>query len=1031
MKKYLKVLIIVFVFLIISSFALYLFTHLNKTKSMPTASKGVLDLAQWNFAQDGPIQLNGEWEFYWNQLLTPRNFAKGSAKKPVLTGYIKVPAPWARTVNGRKIPRQGCATYRIILKNAQVPGLFAIEKFNIQLASKVFINGQPLLQDGMPALTLSKSISGNIPQIASIQLDKGQTEIIIQVANYDYVDGGIVTPIRFGLQKDIVQEHDQRVVFEVTTITMLLAIGLIYLILYLAAYMYRRKEPVLLTFAINCILFAIANSLLSERPILYVLPFIPFNVTLKALDFVIFAVLISDAVFLNQMGETILSSRFKNIVVGLFGIYLLMIVALPVNTYMSFLFIFILITLTFIFGVLINNIVLFLQSKHQDLGSAGHAILVFAWFCLAVYTVNLVLYSIGLATNLLFGQISIVFYTISLVLLLSLRFSHAYRTIEEMSQKLIEADKLKDEFLVTTAHELRTPLHAIQNMIQATLDEVAASLDHKQQDNLNLVVRIIQRLTGLINDILDFSKIKRQEIQFNWTPVNVAMVVDTAFDVFRYIRPGKNVQLLKSIPDYPPAVLADENRLRQVMYNLIGNSIKFTEQGCITVTAMFTEDVCFISVEDTGIGIPAPLHDEIFNAFAQGKTSISREYGGTGLGLSISRQLVELMGGRLYLEWSEPGKGTKFTFTLPVAPQPATKHEKIVSDTKSMGFELQVKERSIQSDAEFTILAVDDEPANLLVLLNTFAQDPYNVVTARSGEEALEILRSNRKVDLVLLDIMMPKMSGLEVCRRLRQKHTNFDLPILLLSALYAWEDVALGLETGANDYLTKPFDSRELRARVKTFLALKKSVNDALANEMSFLQAQIKPHFLFNTMSSIISLCYTDGRKAGELLTHLSSYLRKCFDFNNTRTYVSLASEFELTQSYLEIEKARFGDDVQVEYDVDQSLLNYQILPLTIQPLVENAVRHGILQREEGGTIKLTIRWSDGISISVEDNGVGMSNDFIRRFFDIGSLETHRPGGVGLANIHRRLLKFYGDGLSIESTKNVGTKVQFKIPLI
>jgi len=182
---------------------------------------------------------------------------------------------------------------------------------------------------------------------------------------------------------------------------------------------------------------------------------------------------------------------------------------------------------------------------------------------------------------------------------------------------------------------------------------------------------------------------------------------------------------------------------------------------------------------------------------------------------------------------------------------------------------------------ENTILIVDDEIFNIQAALNILNREEYNILIAMSGEEALRKIQEN-EIDLVLLDVMMPKISGIDICRRIREKYSVIELPILISIVGNSNSSLFLGLEAGANDFIAKPFEGKEVSSRVRTLIKLKKSMEDAIKNELAFLQAQIKPHFLYNAISTIIYFCHTDGKKAAELLTDFSKYLRLTFDIDN-----------------------------------------------------------------------------------------------------------------------------------------------------
>ena len=207
------------------------------------------------------------------------------------------------------------------------------------------------------------------------------------------------------------------------------------------------------------------------------------------------------------------------------------------------------------------------------------------------------------------------------------------------------------------------------------------------------------------------------------------------------------------------------------MYNLIGNAIKFTENGTIKIAAKAKKKFIKITIEDTGIGIPNHKREDIFRSFEQVVGDSRRQYGGTGLGLTIARRLAELMGGTLTLEWSEVGIGSKFAFTVPISNKQNDnkKLDPILENKKEISFDLNAK-LEINKSGKYKILVVDDEISNLYVLINLLAKEDCDIITATSGQAALDIIKDEGKIDLILLDVMMPKMSGYEVCRKIRER---------------------------------------------------------------------------------------------------------------------------------------------------------------------------------------------------------------------------------------------------------------------
>jgi diguanylate cyclase (GGDEF)-like protein len=414
------------------------------------------------------------------------------------------------------------------------------------------------------------------------------------------------------------------------------------------------------------------------------------------------------------------------------------------------------------------------------------------------------------------------------------------RELEEKNEYLNRLNELKDEFLANTSHELRTPINGIIGIVESMVDGAAGPLTDEQKYNLAIVSNSGKRLSNMINDILDFTRLKNREIALQIKPVDLKIIVDTVLVLSKPLIKGKDLALADDLDEDLPAVDADENRIQQILYNLIGNAIKFTEKGEIAVSSKVGDGMVAVTVADTGIGIPEEKFDRIFESFEQADGSTEREYGGTGLGLSITRKLVELHGGTIGVE-SKMGEGSRFTFTVPVS---AAKREGIADGNPRPALDIEAfamdetagQERTAADGDAPRILVVDDEPVNVQVLNNLLSIRNYAVTRAYNGAEALErIEKGEREFDLILLDIMMPKMSGYDVCRRLREKYSLFQLPILMLTAKNQVQDVVLGFQSGANDYVQKPFDKEELLARVRTLLSLKQAVNNAIETEKQF----------------------------------------------------------------------------------------------------------------------------------------------------------------------------------------------------
>lgn len=460
--------------------------------------------------------------------------------------------------------------------------------------------------------------------------------------------------------------------------------------------------------------------------------------------------------------------------------------------------------------------------------------------------------------------------------------------LEQKNEALRQMDRLKDEFLANTSHELRTPLNGIIGLAETMLEGVGGSLEPLQQRNLALIAASGHRLATLVDDILDFAKLKHRQLVLQRKSVNMQAVADLVLTLSEPLCTGKAVRLVNAIPPTIPSVLADENRVQQILHNLVGNAIKFSKQGEVRVSAEPRAGWLAISVADEGIGIPEALFERIFESFEQADGSIARQYGGTGLGLSISKQLVALHGGQLTVT-STVGAGSCFTFTLPLAEEAAepepTAPRPALAAAPLLRPGSEVESLVAASEATYHILAVDDEPINLQVLSNLLSLRHYHVTTAASGQEALQKLETSR-YDLVLLDLMMPGLSGYESCRRIRERFAASELPVILLTAKNQVVDLVEGFQAGANDYLTKPFARDELLARIRTHLRLAK-INSAYSRFVprEFLhllgQESIVEVRLGDQVQMSMSVLFSDIRSFTRLSERMSP--RETFNFLNS----------------------------------------------------------------------------------------------------------------------------------------------------
>lgn len=323
------------------------------------------------------------------------------------------------------------------------------------------------------------------------------------------------------------------------------------------------------------------------------------------------------------------------------------------------------------------------------------------------------------------------------------------------------------------------------------------------------------------------------------------------------------------------------------------------------------------------------------------------------------------------------------------------------------------------------ILAVGDDPTNLQVLDHILSPVHYDITLVSNAKEALDLLDS-QEWSLIITDAAMPQRSGYKLTKQIRSKFSLSELPILLLATHSHPEDMYEGYMAGANDYLIKPINSLELKTRVHALINVQRSINERLRLEAAWLQAQIQPHFLFNTLNTIASLSEVDINRMIALLEEFGNYLQASFHDVNLQRVVPLQHELQLLRSYLYIEQERFGERLKVIWQIPEHL-RIELPPLSIQPLVENAIKHGILVRASGGSITINIKeFPQLVEIKIIDDGVGMTEEKVQNLLQ-GDNKIEQ--GIGLLNTDRRLKQLYGHGLKIQSVLDHGTTISFIIP--
>ncbi|TAL34570.1 MAG: response regulator [Spirochaetes bacterium] len=813
----------------------------------PRAHNGILDLRGWDFTRSGPVQLNGEWEFYWERLIGPAEFGADTA--PDKTGFISVPGVWNDfKAGGKALPGDGYATIRLRVLIGEPAGEMALQLFTMGTAFSISVNGTVLATVGVPGTSPETSVPAYRPHIVTFAPGGDSLEITAQVSNFHYRKGGPWREIDLGMENDVRDLRERKIIFDMFLFGSLLIMGLYHVGLFIS----RKKDLAPLYFGIICLIFALRSLVTGHYYLTYLVPGIPFELVIT-LEYIAFFLGVSAfALYLKGLFPENVPRWFVGFYVAIGPLLTLLTLATPARVYTHTILAFqAAVLVSFVSTIVIIAISIYRRRESAWMFMFGFAVVVFAGVNDILHT-NYVIQSFHLLPFAIFIFIFLQAFS------LSRRFSRAFYAVEALSEEvssknieLTRLDVMKDEFLANTSHELRTPLNGINGLAESLMDGAAGALNSEQRENVGMIAASGRRLATLVNDILDLSRLKNSEITLVLRPVDLRQVVEMMLKISRHLASGKQLALTNDVPGDLPFALCDENRIQQILLNLIGNAIKFTETGEVRVSARRGDPAGMITVtvRDTGIGIPRENLGRIFQAFTQADGSVARQFGGTGLGLSITRSLVELHGGSITVE-SEPGAGSSFRFTVPLVERGAQEEADAPMLTpargdddgrvEAQGFDATEQYATQKQDAhilrtfdiaeqpgrEGTVLAVDDDPINLQVIVNYLTMEGYRVVTANSGPRAISLLAA-AKPDLVLLDIMMPGMSGYEAAAQIRKAYPYNELPIVLLTARGRVTDLTEGFASGGSDYIVKPFSKSELLTRIRFHIYLKNAFRE------------------------------------------------------------------------------------------------------------------------------------------------------------------------------------------------------------
>lgn len=786
------------------------------------ANMGFLDMSSVQLNSRLIQPLEGQWKLYSDKLLEPGNLY--SNKENYFYSYTNFPSRLEKEEGFTD--GEGYGTFTLTVKTKDYDKVRGLRIPAITSAFKLWVDDKLVASNGVVGTNHYEEVPKSYTINTYFYQEKQEFNIILQISNFNHKIGGLLESIEFGSDMAISNRTKIKIALEV----FLVGAFFIVAIYNFALYSFRKKNKSNLYFAIVNILIALRTLLVGEKTLVNIHPTLNYELFIKLEYITLCLSVIFFIKFFKNLYPDEFNIWFDRINTIILSLYIPIIIFTKARFYSNILILY----QYYIIVVAIYSLYCIILATIRKRELSLFILLGAVIFSFTV--LNDLLYYMGYIKSDQLSSLGLFVFISIQTFILSVKYTKTLSTVEFMSERLLLIDKLKDEFIESTSNQLIIPLRAVNEVVESSISNLNESNKEELQKNLKLISSSTNNLINIVNNLHDFSKLKGNDIVLNKKIVDINQIVELVMDLLSSRIKEKNIKLVNNISKDIEYIYVDENRFTKILMDVIEYMIKDISNEELEIFCNNIGDAISIHILNRDsikekrniINLLKPLKDN----FVINNNKVYEE-----MTLEIAKSLIFLHNGDIRYSKDE------VVIYMPIAKE---KEENISNIVMGLAEEYSNIEtidhfdfssrREINKSGEFKILIADDDEINIQVLINQLSYENYSLTIVNNGGEVIELIeKEETKFDLLILDSMMPKLSGFEVCKRIRKKYSLFDLPVLMLMTKNNVQEISLGFEFGANDYMVKPFSREELLARVKTLLTLKDAVQHAIINAHNF----------------------------------------------------------------------------------------------------------------------------------------------------------------------------------------------------